>query len=1014
MIIRNGINSILRERGRTALFSILIVFLTVTMILSLSVLMYCNAMMDACEDGYRSIALLEYMGTEYPNEDVPDVYARQALDDLDSEAILAVPGVTAWNKGCTYSGFVEGYDRRTAGTPYGNKAVIVAGSFSDIRYQGVEWDENNQPVITEASTLYYTATLKKALYSQKDRTGKYLDILTGDTGFVPEKGKAYVLNGSFVDTNRTSRRIGAYPMNGLDIFRVESFTEVDDLPYLEYTSDENIPDVFVTSAEQYRVMNNYVRVVPCRDAENVYVFQQNDLQLAEGSMPDPNSPGSCIVSYDFASCLGLKPGDSFDILRLACAADDRYYLKVTDRQQSFTVSGIANKSLDNYGMVWVIQDDADEPLFGYLLGTVSLDNDMAEEAVETIRAMVPGQVRVTLLDQGYNSAVKPFQDVRKTSVNVLIVSSAGILAVLLLFAFLFVGRQNDSVKIMVSLGTPRRQIALWFLSGAFLICGASSLAGTVIGSALRPAVIGLISRLASAVSGGEGFLWYSETSVGIVKKMAFDLKIAIWPNILAMLGIVVIAMIFCLMFLNLASKSGTRRKGKSRVRVPHGKTSASLSGGLRFAALSIRRGGLRSLLVPLISLVLTVTVIFLGGIYQGWQDELDNILDSSDLDGMVVSLDGRYYSDLAITTQALQTLQSVEGVSDVSVSYGFHYWIPEEMPPFTDSSFSLEHRQSWINGQPELVALNALDAAKEFYYSDPYITWLEGWDESMLLETEMKPLYLRLTNAERSKVIPAVCSTEFLSNHGMSLGDTISFMFQIDLDEQPITVQAVGSYVQNEGKAHIYVPLACYIPPSVLTDRDVPDSIVIPGLNVEYMREFFNRFSFRTCRFHLTSARELETVRERLRETGFSSVGHISKIRTTVLFRDASFLKLTENMRRNIAMGRVMSGVISALIALMGFIVSWLMTYSRRREFALMRGFGAKKSRVFGSFFLEQTILCLIGCLAGCLALTGLYAGGLTQPLAVAGFLICYLLGTAISIKMIGKTDLMELLTVRE
>ena len=58
--------------------------------------------------------------------------------------------------------------------------------------------------------------------------------------------------------------------------------------------------------------------------------------------------------------------------------------------------------------------------------------------------------------------------------------------------------------------------------------------------------------------------------------------------------------------------------------------------------------------------------------------------------------------------------------------------------------------------------------------------------------------------------------------------------------------------------------------------------------------------------------------------------------------------------------------------------------------------------------------MSFIGCRIGSLALFALYAGGLTQPLTVAAYLICYLLGTAVSIKMIGKTDLMELLTVRE
>ena len=119
-------------------------------------------------------------------------------------------------------------------------------------------------------------------------------------------------------------------------------------------------------------------------------------------------------------------------------------------------------------------------------------------------------------------------------------------------------------------------------------------------------------------------------------------------------------------------------------------------------------------------------------------------------------------------------------------------------------------------------------------------------------------------------------------------------------------------------------------------------------------------------------------------------------------------------MERNIAMGKIMFAVISLLIVFLGFIISWLMIFARRREFALMRGFGTKKRRVFSSFFLEQALLCLIGCLVGCTALFWLYAGGLAQALAVAAYLVCYLLGATISILIIGRTNLMELLTVRE
>ena len=1008
MFIRNGIMTNLRERGRTALFSLLIVLLTVTMILSLSVLQYCNSVMETCDEAYRSIALVEYMGSEYPNEDEPDASARTAAEKLTDEDILAVPGVTAWTSGSTAFAFAEGYERRLGAMPYGNRAVIAVNRFSEPIYQWYAFDNLNNPIESEGQFLYYTCTLNTIFYSRKGKEEYHIDILPGDSGFEPEQGKSYILNGRFIDISGNIRYIGDYPMNGFEIFKIESFLTSDELPYAEYTKGDGIPEAFRCAAEQYRTMNNYVRVIPCRDVNDVYAFQQDEIQLTEGTLPDPETPYSCVVTSDLANALDLKPGDVFSMDEMKGTAEERYRLLLTGKTQAYTVSGIARMVSNYRGTVWVIAEDADTPLFGYLLGTVSLRNEQGEDAVEALQALAPERVRVTLLDQGYGNAVQPFREVRKTAVNVLMVCSVGVAAVLLLFSFLFVGRQGSTVKIMVSLGTPWHRIALWFLSGAMAICGFSVVLGTALGTVLRPMVFEKIAGTIEAARAEGEYLRYSETTLGTVKQTVFDPQVPLWPGILAALGILALTLLFCTVFLRLARRGGTRRRGKSKVYVPHGKSSVRGRGGLRFALLSIRRGGLRSLVVPLVSLALTVTVLFLGGMYQGWQNELDDALENTRIDGQVISLDGRNYSGLVLSVYDVQAILDIEGVEGVSVSNGFRYWLEEDVPSFNKGNTGRARRLEWIEMQPEMVALNSLEAAKEFYYADPAVTWLEGWDETMLQDEDLKLMILRDDEEAEEKRIPAVCGAAFLEEHGFSLGDEFLCMVQVESIwgkrlEIPVMIRAVGSYVQQERRASIYVPLSCYVPLDLLTGSE--ESM---WLSEDYI------FSFRTCRFHLTSARDLETVRERLRELGFSAVGRVSSIRTTLLLRDAAFLKLKENMERNIVMGRVMSTVLSLLIVLLGFIISWLMTFSRRPEFALMRGFGAGRGRVFASFFLEQAILSLAGCLLGCTVLFGLYAGGMTQPLAAAAYLICYLLGTAVSVLMIGRTDLMELLTVRE
>ena len=79
----------------------------------------------------------------------------------------------------------------------------------------------------------------------------------------------------------------------------------------------------------------------------------------------------------------------------------------------------------------------------------------------------------------------------------------------------------------------------------------------------------------------------------------------------------------------------------------------------------------------------------------------------------------------------------------------------------------------------------------------------------------------------------------------------------------------------------------------------------------------------------------------------------------------------------------------------------------------MMRGLGAPKGRVFFSFFWEQVILALLGCLlaGGGLMLLGIYEIGW---LAAALFAGCYLIGSALAVWFVGRIDLMALLSERE
>ena len=109
MILRNGILSTVRSRGRTVLFTLLIFLLTLSLSLGLGLWSYCTQTLAAMDATYTSIALVEYKGENYPDQYAADESARAAFSQLGDYS--QVQGVELWES--TQRGMVltDGYQR---------------------------------------------------------------------------------------------------------------------------------------------------------------------------------------------------------------------------------------------------------------------------------------------------------------------------------------------------------------------------------------------------------------------------------------------------------------------------------------------------------------------------------------------------------------------------------------------------------------------------------------------------------------------------------------------------------------------------------------------------------------------------------------------------------------------------------------------------------------------------------------------------------------------------------------
>ncbi len=234
MYIRNGIRSTLRARGRTALFTALILILTVFLALGLGIFAYCARTLSDMDKNYTSIALMEYMGENYPESDQADEAARQAAASLDSQAVSAVKGIDLWEETDQTLASMDGYERTGGYIPYESYGVLYVSNLRPLYEPGMEWvaDESRLPetcvlinTVTEERT-YYAPGLEPFLVARYIKTdGEYYHYeREGDelvlTRVPPEQlPETYIVFDG--ETGEQIESKGGLPLTGYDAYESE-------------------------------------------------------------------------------------------------------------------------------------------------------------------------------------------------------------------------------------------------------------------------------------------------------------------------------------------------------------------------------------------------------------------------------------------------------------------------------------------------------------------------------------------------------------------------------------------------------------------------------------------------------------------------------------------------------------------------------------------------------------------------------------------------------------------------
>lgn len=167
--------------------------------------------------------------------------------------------------------------------------------------------------------------------------------------------------------------------------------------------------------------------------------------------------------------------------------------------------------------------------------------------------------------------------------------------------------------------------------------------------------------------------------------------------------------------------------------------------------------------------------------------------------------------------------------------------------------------------------------------------------------------------------------------------------------------------------------------------------------------------------FLVKNPRELNALKKEMKEAGFMELVPAAQPALegyALILQDEKFIRATGNLEDGYQTMRLFFPAVCVVLGAAGFIAVYLLTGSRRQEYAVMRSLGIGKRGCLTIYLLEYGSVEMAGGFAGSL-LSAVVTAGLTAGEIISCFLLfylCFFAGTVVSFLMMGKISVMRAL----
>jgi ABC-type lipoprotein release transport system permease subunit len=1027
MVFRNSILSIFRSKGKSVLFTLVIFALTLLLALGISVWVSVAQFLVDCDDFYTTIGLFEYMGTGYPNDTVYDASMEKATGSLNLESFASDDATISWETPVRSFGYVDGFWRTDNFMPDQMLSVLVVGNAS--------YDTDSD---------VYSTIIMKTLYSYKCEEDTII-LIDGNFGTF-EQNHYYLVFGEVYHRQSPllHLRIAQYTnaiaaQSGVEVPRMIDITS-NIVGGEFYKIPEN--NILVKIAQTLPITNNGVLVVGTNNLTAELPFHQQELYIVKGrSFTDSEySQGDpvAVISELMAARLGIGVGDSIDLSAAVSNQPGMYNSYWVEDgfsyRAEYKVIGIMNTIIDKSWYVYVPRTTGvpwSQFPVGYTLGVAVLRNEDASDFYARMEPALDNRVHLTIYDQGYSTVATPYRTILNVAKIITAVCALVELAVVALFGFLFVYRQRETSETMLMLGAGRSRVIGYFLySSGFIALIATSI-GTLSAYLLHGTIIDFVARSAGRFQLIDSR--YSNGNLTILKTLEFAPDIKLGFFLLVGFSVFLLILTACLLF-----TSGTFSKKKQIHREKIGPSreyrSASLAGGgLKYALLSIVRGGWRSAVVPLLAVAVIIFFGQLSTTVLRYREQLDTIYANTTIEGYYTDINGKQVGNLVLNAYDVANVYRSGYIDTLPVSKSTPYYYlgitrqadgtefdisPLYVPV---SFFGFESLEAAILRGPDLTATNNIRKSPDFFYADTVITsFLGRYDESILTIPANDP-----------RIDSCIIPTSLMEKLGIALGDTIRVAVDkvVVIPEEHkkaflhFDLRVVGSYEKQSAEDTIYIPFSLVFGQPLIWEEGLstvsePAKTLDQGYTFSEEQKYILQSpqnTLNSASFTLTNARDLSSFKDFLQKYGYSQVQQVSSVREFIVLKDAYFNNAVASVNQQIRYIKNLYPFLYALVGIIATVVSYLLVISRKKEFATMRGLGATRTRTFFSFFFEQGLLCLFGTGLGLTAWAIFWKAPTQLHLVLtAAFVFVYLAGCTVSVLTMNRENVLKILFDRD